>query len=327
MIQRLGVYEKWEKGLKSHINYLLKKERNYPVDYKIPIDELSEFCIAGELSQYPYSERPVVHPVFERWEDSSVITDLYALSATFERKQELTCLTEGNYVANYLGNIFGYTYIAGLISIYAQNYFPKRFGRAGGLPLSMQIVPYSSIGILLGVQPQTFNLSRLLIRAFHNKWFIYQEYPIFCFMLRILADYLDEPPIELTGNAAKEMLFHELFDKWRSSDPQAISKLCLAACDYHTHQCKPDSGNKWHEFNSGEWVRWPIEINLLFKLRQLLGLENPELDHPLMNSRLGQLPEEQPFEFDELLVRVITRMKQQGFDEKAVFERIYYEKI
>ena len=134
------------------------------------IDELTEFYTSGELSKYPYSERPVVHPVFERWEDSSVVSDLYSLSTTYGRKQELTCLTEGNYIANYLGNTFQYTYIAALIDIYAQNYFPKRFGRTGGLPISMLIVPHSSIGILLGAQPQAFNLSRLLIRAFHKKY-------------------------------------------------------------------------------------------------------------------------------------------------------------
>jgi hypothetical protein len=320
MIQPLGVYDKWDGGLKKHISYLSKYLKNNDPE------RLEEFCITGDVARFTSSEMPDVEPPFQQWEHIYVKTKLHWWSTCFVRQQELGCLRDGVYDFCFSANAFAYRYFSSLIEMHMHSLFIKRFGRAGGLPLDMQAVPYLSLGIIMGFQPQSFNFTRLLIRAFHNKWFIYQEYPIFCFMLRILADYLDEPHLELTGNAAKEMLFHELFDKWRSSDPQAISKLCLAACDYHTHQCKPDSGNKWHEFNNGEWVRWPIEINLLFKLRQLLGLENPELDHPLMNSRLGQLPEEQPFEFDEVLVRVITRMKQQGFDEQAVFERIYYEK-
>lgn len=38
----------------------------------------------------------------------------------------------------------------------------------------------------------------------------------------------------------------------------------------------------------------------------------------LMNTPLGVLPQEVPLEFDDLMVPVVKRMRQDGFDEEAI---------
>ena len=69
------------------------------------------------------------------------------------------------------------------------------------------------------------------------------------------------------------------------------------------------------------WARTPIEILLLFKLRQLIGLQNPVLDHPLMNSPLGVLPSEVVFEPDDIIRRVRDRMREDGYDEMEIYTK------
>jgi len=322
MIKRLGIFDKWDKGFKRHLKYLLPVQAHN----NLFIGPLKEYCQSGDFTLSPFKDKPSVNPAWFEWEQSQLYGGLACLARIYAQAQELDGLNGMGYRSDRLGNAFTAYYISNLINVHMYSLFPVRFGRSGGMPIGMNVVPYASIGVLIGAKPQAFNFSRLLIKVFHKKWFIYQEYPIFCFMLRILADLLDEKPLELSGKAAQEILFHELFNEWKNPDPNSITELCLAVCDYHTHQCKPDSGNKWHEFNNGEWARWPIEINLLFKLRQLLGLKNPELDHPLMNSTLGKLPDEQPFICDDLLLKVLERMQSQDFDEKEIFEKIYFEK-
>jgi hypothetical protein len=321
MVTRLGILDKWEKGFKRHLKSLLPVQSH--ID--LTLDELKEYVQLGEFTSSPFKDKPSVNPAWSRWEQSRLYSGLACLSRIHAQTEELDALNGMSYGSDHLGNAFTACYVSTLTNAHMYSLFFARFGRVGGMPIDMKVVPYASIGFLIGAKPQAVNFSRLLIKAFHKKWFNYQEYPIFCFILRILADFLDEKPLELSGKAAQEILFHELFNEWKNPDPDSIVELCLAACDYHTHQCKPDNGNKWHEFNNGEWVWWPIEINLLFKLRELLGFKNPDINHPLMNTTLGQLPAEKEFVLDELLLQVLERMQGQGFDENEVFERIYSE--
>ena len=47
-------------------------------------------------------------------------------------------------------------------------------------------------------------------------------YPIFNFVLRVLADYLNEPPLILEGDALNEPILNALFEMWRHPDPDAL---------------------------------------------------------------------------------------------------------
>ncbi|NHZ63443.1 hypothetical protein [Massilia genomosp. 1] len=108
-----------------------------------------------------------------------------------------------------------------------------------------------------------------------------------------------------------------LFDAWRTPDPASLVDLCIAVCDIHTLRSLPyGRGEFLYEFS--EMQRVPIEILLMFKLRQMLGLDNPVIDHPLMSTALGALPQEVAFAPDELITRVRARMVSEGFDEAAI---------
>jgi hypothetical protein len=65
-------------------------------------------------------------------------------------------------------------------------------------------------------------------------------------------------------------------------------------------------------------MRVPIEILLVFKLRSLIGLQNPHLEHPIMDTAFGILPPEIGFQPDLLTARVRARMSQDGYDEAEI---------
>jgi hypothetical protein len=185
--------------------------------------------------------------------------------------------------------------------------------------MDMKSVPYAALGVVTGAFNEAFRLARLQIYAYRNQYYIaIDRYPIFVFMLRLLADYLGEGGLKLVGEPAEEPIFRALFDHWRDPDADAIAELCLAACDVHTRRCAPGTSDQRNEFDAGAFMLTPVEILLLFKLRCLLGLENPGLDHPIMNTPLGKLPDEVGFRPDNLVSKVRRRMQQDGFDEVEI---------
>ena len=188
-------------------------------------------------------------------------------------------------------------------------------------------LPLHMLGIVVGRRsPGDLAVIRLLLKGMR----LYGEHvfelydamrgqTIFHFMLRLLTDYLEEPPYLPWFNLPEEAIFKEILSRWRDPDPDALVPACLAACDLHTHRCVP--GKLEHEFQNGCHY-FPVEILLLFRLRQFLGLENPKLDHPLMNASLATLPEEVVCEEDDLLRRgrkIV--LEKSDFDEAEIFAR------
>lgn len=132
------------------------------------------------------------------------------------------------------------------------------------------------------------------------------------FMLRLFADWVGDVSHQWPAYAYDEPIYEMLLQHWRHSDPEALIPCLLAACDRHTHQAGKDTLKKFYDFNS-DWhlERVPVEILLLFRLREWEGLANPVLDHPLMLAPFDRLPPEQPVpELDELMQGVLKRARE-----------------
>jgi hypothetical protein len=320
MIERLGVYPKWKNDLKKRIK-LCQKMDEHNVDWE---KGLHEYAFTGEFSKESLGNKPEVIPPWCQWELTRLEIGTRNWSLMHQRAIDLPALVGMPVSFSGLYVMFKLSYISNLIGAHMHVLFSQRFGREYGNDFIMREVTFATLGFILNKDHEASRFFRLLIKSFNEQNFIYQGYAIFDFMLRIVADYLGEPINPPTGKAATEELFHQLLQEWKNPDPEAIKELCLAACDYHTHRCKPDKGNEWNEFDNGAFSSWPIEMNLLFELRKRLGLQNPVLEHPLMDAPLANIPENLPCELDELSIKVFAKMKEQGFDEDEVFQRIYY---
>ncbi|KEQ12223.1 hypothetical protein [Endozoicomonas numazuensis] len=108
-------------------------------------------------------------------------------------------------------------------------------------------------------------------------------------------------------------LYDELLRQWREPNSNQLNDLLLAVCDQHTHECfeRSNSITKQKDFGHDSFFGWPVEVLMVFRLREDIGLENPELDHPLMQTGLAPYLVEVPVVTDELLDRVTEKACQE----------------
>ena len=110
------------------------------------------------------------------------------------------------------------------------------------------------------------------------------------FVLRVFAKWKDialtpeEFPFQIPD--AYQGLLHNL-----TREPDQIRTELAKACDFHLSRSKEPTDRETYEFADPVYAIYPVEVLMVFRIRQILGLSNPEVDHPLLNSPLGQLPE------------------------------------
>jgi hypothetical protein len=129
------------------------------------------------------------------------------------------------------------------------------------------------------------------------------------FILRLVSDWQGWPVPSLPSCAFDEPLFNALIAYWKTSDMDVLSHLLLAACDRHTHQARFDSNKACFDFPWDDSWYIPFEVLSVMRLRQIMGLVNPDLDHPLMKTPLGKLQEPVPLYEDDLIKGVLTRAR------------------
>ena len=113
------------------------------------------------------------------------------------------------------------------------------------------------------------------------------------------------------GNYAyDDPLLEALLAHWRTPDPEDLKPLLLAACDRHTQETRAGDYRTHYDFGSSKHWYNPVEILSILRLREQLGLQNPELKHMLLNTPLGKLYEPVPFYTDALIEAVIRRARE-----------------
>jgi hypothetical protein len=317
-IERPGVNKKWLKCWKAD----RRNGNGWRDEYdSLTTQELEHYAQHG-VSQTRLLTKPLdrVNPPYRIWEEGNLGRSLSMYGALRLFELEMKGMAGEPFDSALAVRAFAAIRIQQMIEPYSSHMKPMRLGGGAGVQMDLTFVPFTALGVVIGCKSEVFKLARLQIVAYRKGRYRYRVfYPIFHFILRILADYLEEPQITLIGEPLTEPIFNALFDLWREPDAGALVDVCLAACDFHTQRCAVEKDGDWHEFTSWLWSRTPIEILLLFKLRQLIGLPNPQLDHPLMNTPLGKLPEKEvTCEPDDLIRRVRERMMQDGFDEEEI---------
>jgi hypothetical protein len=131
------------------------------------------------------------------------------------------------------------------------------------------------------------------------------------FVMRLLADWQGVPDYlrQWPKWARDEPLFARLLEIWRTPNATAeLGHLLLVACDRRTHQSSSSDKRHYDLKHIWQWYD-PFEIVALMKLRALAGLELPTLDHPILDSPLGHIPEPSVPYDDELLAAIRARVR------------------
>jgi hypothetical protein len=129
------------------------------------------------------------------------------------------------------------------------------------------------------------------------------------FIFRLFLDW-QQWNISLPHDISDFELYTTVLNCWRDPGFERLTPALLECCDWHLEQTHHDTDENTYEFNSMAYA-YPIEILAVFRLRELCGLTNPKLDHPLMNSPLGVLPPPQPWYTDPTLEKLEAALRKE----------------
>ncbi|MEI6858595.1 MAG: hypothetical protein V5788_02180, partial [Shewanella sp.] len=108
----------------------------------------------------------------------------------------------------------------------------------------------------------------------------------------------------------KMYIYPEVLAEWDTKDVSRVQELVTKMADYHIAQSKSNMrASDTYDFSRAMQWLFPYEILTWLKLRQYLGLPNPEtFEHPLMHLPQAQMPENTPLPEDPLLTALVKKL-------------------
>jgi len=140
----------------------------------------------------------------------------------------------------------------------------------------------SRLGLLIFA---ALNHDHQLVLSYHDKHRKAQA-----FMLRLFADWHGGIAHSWPANVLDEPCYEGILAHWRDLDPDILARHLHDACERHARQAKWDTSTKFYDFGDETSMRTPLEILLVFRLRELIGLDSPAVEHELMAPPFDRLP-------------------------------------
>lgn len=315
MIERLGICSSWVSW-----KAFSKNAQKYIEGFsKTTQDALRYYVETGKNPPNPFTSPHAPVPD-QAWEAIVNKLSIHATIMLFHAQEKAM---RGETCTLLCAQAFTAQYIRLLIEVFIHERFPRRFnGRILKL-LTLDSTMYIALGLIAGCEEKAVRFGRMFLEAYRRDFIsIRDRFSIFHFILRLFVDWSGEEAPAWEEKPLQEPIMQALFEHWRDVDAENLVPYILAACDYHTHRSQSDNAKEMFEFSIGQWNHFPVEILMLYKLRESIGLTNPMVDHPLMNTPLGKLSPEAPCQPDELTAAVLARMKQDGFDEDAIYHSL-----
>lgn len=302
---------RWKAGWKAlHKSRLQWFDRYYPLEKQ----ELEHFVATGKSIR---KTSGIDMSQYREWEWSMSLTlATYSLLREFELESKAQREQIFDYSA--AASAFTASRLAQMVDL---NTHIKSVERLGAQLASMDItlVPFTALGVIIGDQ-SALPLARLQIAACRRGWYeLDDRYPIYVFMLMLMADFLGEEMPTGTAALLGDSPLAQLLARWSEPHPEGIVRLALAACDFHTSR---GDLRKDMEFSEGAGWYMPVEVMLLMRLRALRELSVPAFEHPLWSAVFSTIDPGVPAEPDELVDQVEQRMRADGFDEQFIIQGV-----
>ena len=187
----------------------------------------------------------------------------------------------------------------------------RRISNNETLRIDPYVIKYAALGLAAGVEDAALKLARLLCLAWQRQEGVYwrgtntEERAIYTLFAAHLG--VQMPALESSDSPKPHLDALTQNGRWRAANGDELRTLLEAACEEYVRSAlRPFEGV-------------PAAILLVLKLREMSGLVNPPLIHPLFASPLA-LPGTVSIDAacNDLLVRVRDRMNRNGFREDAI---------
>lgn len=176
-------------------------------------------------------------------------------------------------------------------------------------------IQYAALGLVVGCEAAALQMARMLCLAWRSPVGMYKELirPEVRACFSIFAKHLGLPVPPLVPFKATPHLDALVEgDRWRLASVEEFSALMESACTEHTESAP-----------QGPFQGLPAALMLMLKLREMAGLANPKLTHPLFVTPLG-FPGIVSMDVacGDLLDRVGKRMTRNGFREDSIVRAV-----
>lgn len=148
---------------------------------------------------------------------------------------------------------------------------------------------------VLGLVGEGEAIARESLVGLKERWFYgVNQTKVTPFILSVFAKWkrIDHSVDDLTfaiPNGYRGLLDH------LENSAQEIGEAIKEACEFHLSRSKNHTEDETFEFANPVEAIYPVEILMVLRIRQILGLSNPQVEHPLLDSALGRLPEAKCF--------------------------------
>ncbi len=197
---------------------------------------------------------------------------------------------------------------------------------------TLQRILSEQSGLLVGFSSlccskETFKKINLLVLSARDKNYFKvkseRKFAAQTFMIQLGTDYLDLPQRDWSDYFEGEPLFDEILIHWKDDDATVLNGLLVQLCNRHTHHTRASTAKDNHDFDHLALYHFPVEVLMVYRLRQWLGLALPQVKHPLMKAPFDKLPEIKESYNDELLEKVKARARRDYPD----FEQVIAQSI
>jgi hypothetical protein len=207
-----------------------------------------------------------------------------------------------------------YQELGSLQDFLVESEFPARHGRKLGM-FGVLHAGWLGLAAAVGAVDVIARWAPLLVRAaregyLHAANFRGMQHWILRLWCKVYGlAYLD------TGYPRYEVA-EGVLEMWDTQDTETLGAWLVQLCNLHT---RLSTSRQFMDF-ANSFSHFPVEVLLLFRLREQAGLANPQVDHPIMKfpwSRLWPVAAAEP---DELLAGVYRRLE---VDEGITVQRLY----
>lgn len=208
--------------------------------------------------------------------------------------------------------------LSSLCRFLIESEFPAKFGRNLKMFQLHFYVGYLALAAATGAMEVVERWAPLQVEALRRGYALDENrHGMHHFILRLwcAARGVDYPD----GEYPRYEVAEGVLRIWNTPDTELLGAWLVQLCNQHT---RLSASRDFMDF-ANEFSHFPVEVLMLFRLREQIGLPNPVVNHPIMQFPWSRLWPVQAALPDELLAGVYQRLEQdEGITVPGLYRKL-----